>query len=117
MSAERPDGEAGQGPAARRAPGAAVHSAISSACVAHHPYRALPSGDLAPSPARLERAWSHAAAVPLIVGGAPVSLVGLCVAARAYDGPWVMPATILYPAIGYAVFVLCACAIDVVRRG
>ncbi len=81
-----------------------------------HPYRAQISGDRAPRAPRLERAWSHAAAVPLIVGGAPVALVGLCAAARLYEGPWVMPATILYPAIGYAAFVLFACAIDLARR-
>ncbi len=84
--------------------------------VAHHPYRAQLPGDPAPRRARLERAWSHAAAVPLIVGAAPAFLVALCVTVRAYDGPGLMPATILYPAIGYAVLVLCACAIDGPRR-
>jgi hypothetical protein len=84
--------------------------------VVQHPYRAQISGEQAPRAARLGRAWSHAAAVPLIVGGAPAALVGLCMAARVYEGPWVMPATILYPAIGYAAFVLCACAIDLALR-
>jgi hypothetical protein len=84
--------------------------------VAQHPYRAQISGDLAPRTARFERAWSHAAAVALIVGGAPVTLVGVCMATRVYEGPWVMPTTILYPAIGYVAFLLCACAIDLARR-
>jgi hypothetical protein len=99
-----------------RLAGAGVLSAISSGRVAPHPYRARPTVDPAPDPARLERAWSHAFASALVVGGAPAFLVALCLAVRAYEGPWVMPATILYPAIGYAVFVLCACAIDAARR-
>ena len=47
---------------------------------------------------------------------AALVLVGLCAALRAYAGQWLMPTTILYPAIGYAAFVLGICAIDALRR-
>jgi hypothetical protein len=79
------------------------------------PYRTQPVSR-APGTARLDRAWHHAAAAPLVIAIAPVALVGVCVAARAYDGSWLMPATILYAVIGYAALVLCVCTIDVVRR-
>ena len=79
------------------------------------PYRTLPSRDR-PRPARLERTWPHVLTVPVVVATAPVALVGLCEAARAYVGPWFMPATILYAVIGYAAFVLCVCAFDGARR-
>jgi hypothetical protein len=55
-------------------------------------------------------------AVLLVVGVTPAGLVGVCAAARAYAGPWFMPTTILYPAIGYAASVLCFCAVDALRR-
>jgi hypothetical protein len=90
--------------------------AIIDVALAYHPYRTQLAGDPAPRPARLSRGWGHAAAVLLIVGGTPAALVGLCGTARAYGGPWLMPTTILYPAIAYAASVLCVCAIDAVRR-
>jgi hypothetical protein len=58
----------------------------------------------------------NALAVFLIVGMAPMALMALCAAARAYASPWLMPTTILYPAIGYAAAVLCVCAVDGLRR-
>jgi hypothetical protein len=72
--------------------------------------------DPAPQLARLSRGYSHALAVLLIVGMAPAALVALCAAVHAYAGPWLMPTTILYPAVGYAASVLCFCAIDALRR-
>jgi len=84
--------------------------------LADHPYRMQFAGDPVPQLARLACGWSHALAVFLIVGAAPAALVALCAAARAYAGRWLMPTTILYPAIGYAVSVLCFCAVDALRR-
>ena len=81
-----------------------------------HPYRTQPAGDPLAGLVRLSRGWSQAISVVLIVGGAPAALVGLCAALRAYAGQWLMPTTILYPAIGYAAFVLGICAIDALRR-
>jgi hypothetical protein len=80
------------------------------------PYRTQPSRERAPRAARLDRAWHHEAAAPLIVASAPIALVGLCAVARACEGWWLMPATIFYAVIGYVVFLLCACTIDVMRR-
>ncbi len=80
-----------------------------------HPYRAHPSAD-APRAAGLSQAWSHSATAPLIIAAGPVALVTLCAIARACEGSWLMPTTILYSAIGYVAFLLGACAIDSVRR-
>jgi hypothetical protein len=80
------------------------------------PYRTHPSSERAPRAAGLDRSWRHEVAAPLIVASAPITLVGLCAVARACEGWWLMPATIFYAVIGYVVFLLCACAIDVMRR-
>jgi hypothetical protein len=80
------------------------------------PYRTQPPSERAPRAARLDRVWHNEAAAMLIIASAPIALVGLCAAARACEGSWLMPATIFYAVIGYVVFVLGACTIDVMRR-
>jgi hypothetical protein len=80
------------------------------------PYRTQPSSERAPRASGLDRAWRHEVAAPLIVASPPLALVGLCAVARAYEGSWLMPATIFYSVIGYVVFALCACTIDLMRR-
>ncbi len=56
------------------------------------------------------------ASLALVVGGAPVALVGLCAMARGFIGPWFMPDEIFYPACAYAALVVCVCVVDVARR-
>jgi hypothetical protein len=62
-----------------------------------------------------ERVWSHTATAPLIIAAGPVCLVALCLAAREWEGPWLMPTTVLYTVLGYVAFVVVACATDAVR--
>jgi hypothetical protein len=79
--------------------------------LSHHPYRTQPSA-ATPHAASSERAWSHSLTAPLIIAAGPVSLVALCLGARAYEGPWLMPSTILYAVLGYVAFLVVACAAD-----
>ena len=62
-----------------------------------------------------ERVWSHTATAPLIIAAGPVCLVALCLAARACEGPWLMPTTILDTVLGYVAFVVVVCAVDAFR--
>jgi hypothetical protein len=61
------------------------------------------------------RAWSHSATAPLILAAGPVCLVALCLGAREYEGPWLMPTTILYAVLGYVAFLVVAFAADAFR--
>jgi hypothetical protein len=80
-----------------------------------HPYRTQASTD-PPRREGIARAWSHATTAPLIIASGPLALIALCASARAYEGPSLMPTTILYAAIGYVAFLVSACAIDSIRR-
>jgi hypothetical protein len=80
-----------------------------------HPYRTQASTN-PPGAGGIARAWSHATTAPLIIASGPLALIALCAAARAYEGPWLMPTTILYSAIGYLAFLVGAGVIDSIRR-
>jgi hypothetical protein len=76
-----------------------------------HPYR-TPAQTSVP---RAHASRSDGASPLLVVASWPVALVLFCAIVRSLIAPSLIPVSVLYLAIGYALVVLLACAWDLLR--